>query len=178
MRNSQSFDSSASANISDPTLQGLAAFIALIRPFERAIYLVAMAIVNEPEEALLIVRQCVLLAFRSTAKMLPVPQFKTWLVALAIEHARAFLRQKKRISIDEIFADDEAGECDFGRDPRGDMRGLSADVLAEAVSALPRKDRLVLFLRDVLQLTTGEAANLLGISEHTIRLRLARARFG
>ena len=112
------FDSSTAANIPGPTLDGVAAFAALIRPFERAIYLAALALVNEPEEALEIAQETVVRAFKSAAKMCPLQQFKMWMIATAIEQARAFLRDKKRINIDEVFADDEVDECDFRRDPR------------------------------------------------------------
>jgi RNA polymerase sigma-70 factor, ECF subfamily len=178
MRNSLRFDSSIAANIPSPTLHGVAAFVALIRPFERAIYLAALALVNEPEEALQIAQESIVRAFNSAAKMCPSHQIKTWLIALAIEQARAFLRDQKHIDIDEMFADDEVSECELWCDSRSHPQALSTDALAKAVSRLPRKDRLVLFLRDVLLLTTTEAAAIIGISERTVRLRLARARFG
>jgi RNA polymerase sigma-70 factor, ECF subfamily len=178
MQNSLKVNSVTTANITDPARHGVAAFAALIRPFERAIYLAALALVNEPEEALEIAQETVVRAFKSAAKMCPLQQFKAWMIATAIEQARAFLRDKKRINIDEVFADDEVSVCDFRRDPRSLTRALSADALAKAVSRLPLRDRLVLFLRDVLLLTTTEAATIIGISERTVRLRLARARFG
>ncbi|MBZ5513660.1 MAG: sigma-70 family RNA polymerase sigma factor [Acidobacteriia bacterium] len=48
--------------------------------------------------------------------------------------------------------------------------------LEEAVLALPKSYRLVLILRDMEQLNTREVAEVLEISEETVKMRLHRAR--
>jgi RNA polymerase sigma-70 factor (ECF subfamily) len=48
--------------------------------------------------------------------------------------------------------------------------------LESAILALPKHYRLVLILRDMEQLDTGEVAEVMGISEETTKMRLHRAR--
>ena len=48
--------------------------------------------------------------------------------------------------------------------------------LETAVLALPKPYRLVLILRDMEQLDTREVAEVMGISEETVKMRLHRAR--
>jgi RNA polymerase sigma-70 factor, ECF subfamily len=56
------------------------------------------------------------------------------------------------------------------------LRKELRDQLERAVLSLPQGYRLVLVLRDMEQLSTEEAANVLGISEGTVKMRLHRAR--
>src|SRR6266568_2580487 len=179
MRNSLRSNSSTALNLLDTTAHEVAAFASLIRPFQRAIYLAALAIVSNPEEALEIAQDTAVQAFKSAANIDAVRHFKTWLIGIAVDEARAFLRDRKRISIDDVFSEDELelGVCDFRNASFSRTQWLSADAIANAVWRIPRKDRLVLFLRDVLLLTNAEAACIIGITETAVRVRLARARF-
>lgn len=56
------------------------------------------------------------------------------------------------------------------------MGRQSAERLQQAVIQLPPEYRLVLVLHDMEELSTGEIANVLGISEGNVRVRLHRAR--
>lgn len=56
------------------------------------------------------------------------------------------------------------------------LRKELRDQLERAVLKLPEGYRLVLVLRDMEQLSTEEAAKVLGISEGTVKMRLHRAR--
>ncbi len=49
-------------------------------------------------------------------------------------------------------------------------------LLENAVLSLPKHYRMVLILRDMEQLDTREVANVMGISEETVKMRLHRAR--
>ncbi len=164
----------------------VASYAALVRPFERTIYLVALAFVNNAEEAVEIAQETVFRAFRSLATLGQAEQFKTWLIRIASSEARAFLRGRKQINCDDVIMDEEADDFEYTPHPltQWDPRPIDVikqkqtrDALREALEGLPRKDRVILFLRDVLRLTTTESAKVLGVSEQTIRKRLARARF-
>jgi RNA polymerase sigma-70 factor (ECF subfamily) len=56
------------------------------------------------------------------------------------------------------------------------LREESRARLEQAVLALPKQYRLVLILRDMEQLNTREVAEVLEISEDTVKMRLHRAR--
>jgi RNA polymerase sigma-70 factor (ECF subfamily) len=151
------------------------------------IYLAALAFVCDPDEAVEVVQESVLHAFKFFPDEVTAGQLKTWLIDVVIEKAKAFLREKKQVNCDDIAVEDEPDILDAvrclstqrGPIPRGAMSlQQTRDMLGEALGRLPRKIRVVLFLRDVLGFTTTETAHRLGISEETIRKRLACARFG
>jgi RNA polymerase sigma-70 factor, ECF subfamily len=162
-------------SVSTPQAVGteLDAFMALVRPFERAIYLVALAFVSNSEEALEIAQETVVQAFRSLSNISESEQLTTWLTGIVLREARTFLRDRKRTNCDDVFMGDGEDGVEFG----SRQQKLTSGSIFEAMKELPRRDRVVLFLRDVLHLTTTESENLLGVSGKTIRIRLARARF-
>jgi RNA polymerase sigma-70 factor, ECF subfamily len=164
----------------------IAAFAALVRPFERAIYLVGLAFVYNPEEAVDVAQETVFRAFRSIAELTHAQQFRSWLIGIGVSEARTFLREIEHQDCDDVFVEDETDKLEFAPGPLSNWESIPADAmgqrhtrdtLSEALGRLPRKLRVVLFLRDVLSLTTTETAKLIGVSEQTIRTRLARARF-
>ena len=166
----------------------ISAFAQFVHPFERAIYLAALAFVYDPDEAVAVAQESVLRAFKSSLpEAATAGQLKSWLVAIVIDEAKAFLREKKQVDCDDIAGEDGPDILDLVRHPSAQLGHIpcgastmqqTRGMLGEAVGRLPRKIRVVLFLRDVLGLTTSETAQQLGISEETIRKRLACARFG
>jgi RNA polymerase sigma-70 factor (ECF subfamily) len=50
------------------------------------------------------------------------------------------------------------------------------DAVRAAVDRLPESHRVVIVLRDIEELSTAEAAAILGVEENTLKVRLHRAR--
>ena len=164
----------------------LTSFAALVRPFERAIYIVALAFVYNPEEAVEVAQETVFRAFMAIDRFTNAEQFRSWLIGIALNEAAAFLRGRKHVDCDDVSVEDETDNLEFAPGPLSNWEPIPPDTmkqqqmrhtLSEALRRLPRKLRVVLFLRDVLSLTTTETAKQIGVSEETIRTRLARARF-
>jgi RNA polymerase sigma-70 factor (ECF subfamily) len=162
-------------------------FTELIRPFERAIYLAALAFVYDPDEALELAQESVFQAFKSLPDVATAGKLKSWLIEIVIDKANAFLRERNQVGCEENAADDELNILDFmpgTLEERGPIPGSAVclqqtrDNLSAALGRLSLKFRVVLFLRDVLGFTTTETAQRLGVSEETVRKRLACARFG
>jgi RNA polymerase sigma-70 factor (ECF subfamily) len=167
------------------TSSQVAAFAALVRPFERAIYLVALAFVNHPEGAMEVAQESVFRAFRSNAKVSHAEQLKSWLITIVIDEARFFLREREQVDCDDVTMDDEPENLGIAPCPVTQWGPIpdsatslqkTRDTLNAALGRLARKFRVVLFLRDVLGFTTTETSTVLGVSEDTVRTRLARAR--
>jgi RNA polymerase sigma factor (sigma-70 family) len=153
---------------------------------ERAIYVAALALVNEAEAALEVAQATMVQAFRSLPKLSPPEHLKIWIIRIALSEARRFLCAREHVTCDEVFLDNEIGAHENHPhrptewepiSPVGFTQNWTNNHLRSTVERLPRKDRIVLLLRDALHLTTSETAEAIGIGEQTVRARLARARF-
>jgi RNA polymerase sigma-70 factor, ECF subfamily len=161
------------------------AFYGLVRPYERAVYVAAVSILNNPSDAEEVAQEAVLKAFTHLAEFRAEAKFSTWLIQITINEARLRLRKDRRHlyeSVDEQRADEE-GEYfpkDFADWREVPSEALQREELREAlrraIAALPLKYREVLILRDIQNRSTEETAEILGITEGNVKTRLLRAR--
>jgi RNA polymerase sigma-70 factor (ECF subfamily) len=161
------------------------AFYSLVRPCERAIYVAAISILNNPADAEEVAQEAVLKAFTHLAGFRAEAKFSTWLIQITINEARLRLRKDRRHlyeSLDEPRTDVD-GEyfpkdfADWREIPSEELkRGELRNALQRAIASLAPKYREVLLLRDVQSLSTEETADVLGISEGNVKTRLLRAR--
>src|SRR5260370_30013143 len=161
------------------------AFYSLVRPCERAIYVAAISILNNPADAEEVAQEAVLKAFTHLAGFRAEAKFSTWLIQITINEARLRLRKDRRHlyeSLDERRAD---AEGDYDPKDFADWREIPSEelkrselrnALKRAIASLAPKYREVLLLRDVQNLSTEETAEILGISEGNVKTRLLRAR--
>ncbi len=111
---------------------------------------------------------------------------KTWLHRIVVNQALVKLRQRRRaneVQVDEWLPEFDENACRI-EEPwtkiltpeelleRQDSRAF---VLSK-IDLLPENYRLVLYLRDIEELGTAEVAELTGLSETNIKVRLHRAR--
>ncbi len=161
------------------------AFYGLVRPCERAVYVAAVSILNNPADAEEVAQEAVLKAFANLAGFRGEAKFSTWLIQITINEARVKLRKDRRHlyeSVDEQRTDEE-GEyfpkdfADWREVPSEALqRRELREALKRAIAALSPKYREVLILRDVQHLSIEETALVLGITEGSVKTRLLRAR--
>jgi RNA polymerase sigma-70 factor (ECF subfamily) len=120
-------------------------------------------------------------SFRGDSKI------STWLCSIAINLARAHLRKTKRYDVLEE-SDIEGllptfGLLGHGREVYTDWnpeehteRSERVEMVHAALNRLPDDYREVIVLRDLEEMNTEEVAEVLGISEGAVRVRLHRAR--
>jgi len=161
------------------------AFYGLVRPYERAVYVAAVSILNNPADAEEVAQEAVFKAFAHLAGFRAEAKFSTWLIQITINEARARLRKDRRHlyeSIDEQRTDEEG---DYSPKDFADWREIPSETLKRdelrnalkrALASLPLKYREVLILRDIQNLSIEETAEILGISEGNVKTRLLRAR--
>jgi RNA polymerase sigma-70 factor (ECF subfamily) len=161
------------------------AFYGLVRPYERAVYVAAVSILNNPADAEEVAQEAVLKAFSGLTRFRGEAKFSTWLIQITINEARLRLRKDRRHlyeSVDEQRTNEE-GEY-FPKD-FADWREIPSEALQReelretlrrAIAALPLKYREVLILRDIQNRSTEETAEILGITEGNVKTRLLRAR--
>jgi len=161
------------------------AFYELMKPYEKAVYFAARSVVNNPADAEEVAQEAVLKAFNNLSRFRLESKFSTWLVQITINEARMRLRKERRHryeSIDEQAKDDEG---DYIPKDFADWRDIPSeelqrkelrDALERAMAALGSKYREVLICRDVQHLSIAETAQILGITEASVKTRLLRAR--
>lgn len=157
-----------------------AAFEELVRLYEKRVYAVALRSSGNPEDAADIVQEVFLRAWRSIESFRGDSGFSTWLfritMNLCVDHAR---HKHAQPQTQPIVTDDETerplpdpaptpeehlDNCELGRE------------LAAALEEISEEHRRIVLLRDVSGMSYTEIAEVLEISEGTVKSRLSRAR--
>src|SRR6516162_4240052 len=161
------------------------AFYELVRPYERAIYFAAMGVLSNPADAEEVAQETILKAFKALPNFRFQAKFSTWIIHIAINEARAKLRKDHRHLYESIHPEQEREEGDYRPRDFADWRDIPSeelqrkelrDALKRAMASLDSKYREVLICRDVQHLSITETAQVLGITEASVKTRLLRAR--
>jgi RNA polymerase sigma-70 factor (ECF subfamily) len=161
------------------------AFYELVRPYERAVFLAAVAIVKNDADAEEVAQEAVLKAFKTLGRFRQEAKFSTWLIQIAINEAKMKLRKDRRYLYESIDQGQQSDEGDYIPKDFADWREIPSqvlerrelrDALTAALESLPEKYRTILILRDVNHLSITETAQILGLSEANVKTRLSRAR--
>ncbi len=160
-------------------------FATLVKPYERRIYVTALALLRNDADAQDVAQEAILKAFANLRQFRGESKFSTWLIQITVNEAR--MRQRKQHA--QLFEplvesnDEEKGTytprdfADWREIPsealeRSEIRTL----LAKALASLAQKYREVFILRDVEHMSIEEAAEALNISIASVKTRLLRAR--
>ena len=161
------------------------AFYQLVRPYERAVFLAAVAIVKNDADAEEVAQEAILKAFKALARFRQEAKFSTWLIQIAINEAKMRLRKERRYLYESIDQGQQNDEGDYIPKDFADWREIPSqalerrelrDALTKALDSLPEKYREILILRDVNHLSITETAQILRLSEANVKTRLSRAR--
>jgi RNA polymerase sigma-70 factor (ECF subfamily) len=159
-------------------------FHELIRPYERRVYAMALSFLRNEADAEDVAQEAFLKAFRGLASFRGDAKFGTWLVSITLNEARSRIRRRDSIKMESLDEpEDDQGHSspallrDWKEIPsealeRKEVRSL----LQKAITALPQIYREVFQLRDIEQLSVNEAAEALGITVSSVKVRLHRAR--
>ncbi len=160
-------------------------FYSLIEPYQRTVFSVAHSVLNNAADAEEIAQEAFLKAFKGLANFRAEAKFRTWLIQITLNEARARLRHTRPAlysSQDEALMT-EAG--DYVPRDFADWREIPSEALArkelrqtieQALHSLQPMYREVLVLRDVQHLSIAETSQVLSISEAAVKTRLRRAR--
>lgn len=160
-------------------------FHELIRPYQRAAYLAAYALLQDQAEAEDVVQEAVIKAYRNLGAFRRESRFSTWLLTITLNEAKTRLRKLKRAPHESIEDHQEQYEGDFTPALLTDWREIPSEalerselraILQDAVKSLPAIYREVFTLRDLEELSVEETANLLGVTSNVVKVRLHRAR--
>jgi RNA polymerase sigma-70 factor (ECF subfamily) len=154
-----------------------AAFWLIIKRYNRRLYRVARAIVDDDTEAEDILQEAYIHAFTHLSDFRGDARLSTWLTRIALNEALARVRRRRpMVDLETI----KAMAAPFGArkaDPEEETALAEIRRLLErAVDDLPEAFRIVFIMRDVEECSTEETALLLGLQPQTVKTRLHRAR--
>jgi RNA polymerase sigma-70 factor (ECF subfamily) len=152
----------------------------LIRPHERTVYLTAYSLLRDEADAEDVAQEAILKAYRALATFRGASRFGTWLISIVCNEARGRLRKKSRVpteSYEEQIEVTPALLTDWREIPSESLeRKELVEKIEVAIEELPSTYREVFVLRDRDELGIDEIAEILGITENLVKVRLHRAR--
>jgi len=163
-----------------------AAFETMVRAYGGRMLAVARRFLGNEEDARDVLQEAFLAAFRALDRFEGKSRLSTWLHRIVVNAALMRLRSRKRkpeTSIEDLlpgflengYQADPSLPWPVNADEAVQRRELR-EVVREKIQELPENYRIVLLLRDIEDLDTGETARLLGISANAAKIRLHRAR--
>ena len=161
------------------------AFYELVRPYERLVYVTAISILKNPDDAEEVAQEALLKAFANIESFRGESKFSTWLVQITYNEARTNLRKGHQHLYESIDDNREGYEGNYWPRDFADWRPIPSEVLEKedirrtvenAINSLSPILREVVSLRDIQNLTVKETATILEISEGAVKTRLHRAR--
>jgi RNA polymerase sigma-70 factor (ECF subfamily) len=164
-----------------------AAMEALLVKYERQVFGVARRIVQQHQDAEEVAQQTFVSVIEHLGEFREEAQFRTWLLRIATNHAVALLR--KRAVRAGPSLDDRGPDDTYEGIPHPEFIAVWRDTpeelamrhetrrhIDEALATLDEKYRVVFVLRDIEELSTRETAEVLGLSQEAVKVRLLRAR--
>ena len=162
------------------------AFEELVRCYAGRLLRVARRFLSSEEDARDAVQEAFIAAFKSIGGFASTAQLSTWLHRIVVNACLMTLRTRRRKPEEDIdlylprFREDghqvessvpwcESAETRFQR------QELCA-LVRRSIDQLPDSYRSVLLLRDIEEISTEEAASILGLTANAVKIRLHRAR--
>ena len=160
-----------------------ALFFDLVRPCERALYVIAQSVLWNSAAAEEVAQESVLKAFKRLGHLRDKDSFKPWLLCIGLKEARMSCRKDRNRPYEAMGAKND--EDEFTPRDFADWREISSaelerkevrQILRAAFESLAPIERQVFVLRDIEQFSVPEAGKALGITPAAVKTRLRRAR--
>jgi RNA polymerase sigma-70 factor (ECF subfamily) len=159
----------------------LVLFELLMRRHNQRVYRAIRSILRDDNESEDVMQEAYVRAYEHLSQFEGRAQFATWLTRIAVNEALKRLAARGRL--DPL--DEEQYEVEDGTMPAFQSNSPSPesnasnselkDLLEEAILALPVTYRAVIMLRDVEEMSTAEAAEVLSLTDANVKVRLHRA---
>lgn len=160
-------------------------FHALIRPVERAVFVMLFMLLRSESDAEDVAQETFIKVFRNLHSFRGDSKFSTWVLSITRNEGLAWLRKRASRPEEplEPILDDSGGDytpallTDWREVPLEALeRKELGHCLSRAILNLPPIYREVVQLRDIDELDVQETAEVLGITAGSVKVRLHRAR--
>jgi RNA polymerase sigma-70 factor (ECF subfamily) len=161
-----------------------AAFETIFTEYSNRIFRLAAGILGDEDQAEGVVQDTFLKLFESLDQFEGRSGLGTWLYRVAYNNCLDRLRKRRPVlPIEDELRDSDnslpipAIFVDWSQTPESQLDSVEmSDQLREGIAGLPEKLRSTFILREIEGLSTGEAAEVLGISDGAVKVQLHRAR--
>jgi RNA polymerase sigma-70 factor (ECF subfamily) len=161
------------------------AYEELLARFQQPVYALALRLLNDPSEASDVVQEVFLKVFRSIGAFRGQSTLKTWIYRITVNEAhnarRWFFRHRRREV--ELDSDPEGSRNWKEIIPDGGMSPFDAaceheqhSVIEAALAGINPIFRDAVVLRDIIDMSYEEIAEVLGVSLGTVKSRILRGR--
>ena len=152
-------------------------FSKIVEQYTDYAYNIAYRMLNNPADADDVVQDAFLSAYRARDRFRGDAQVTTWLYRIVVNAALQRIRKDKKPRAMAAGTVEDIDVVDWSPGPESQtLNGELRDKLDEAIGELSEDLRTAVVLRDVEQLSTEEAAAIVGISVPAFKARLHRGR--
>jgi RNA polymerase sigma-70 factor (ECF subfamily) len=180
------------ASVDEPTDEDLVtafrngneeAFNRLVGRYKDQLLNCALRYLGNYDEADDVVQETLIRLYRKPASYRPIARFSTWLYTIAINLAKTQLRRRKRrtfFSISSRSGSSDGASYDipdsrYAADRDADS-ALKEVLIRKALNSLGEKQREIVVLCDIQELSYDEICVITGLNMGTVKSRLNRAR--
>lgn len=168
----------------------LEAFDQFVEAFHARLFQYALMVCGHREDAEEVAQETLLKVFENFDQLRQPERVRAWVFRIArnaclMKRRRSVFAPAQELSLDELLPTGSPGHdgerkleiADWSRLPDAELlRSELRTALEQAIQSLPDIYKTVLLLRDVEELSTEEAAEILGVSQDVVKTRLHRAR--
>jgi len=157
------------------------AFDRFVEHFRAKIFHYSWMMCGQREDAEEVAQETLLKVFENFEDLHDPSRVRPWVFRIAknvclMKRRKSVFAPSTELSLDGFLPDHKLEIADWSDLPdRQVLRSEMKHVLDRAISGLPENYRSVLLLRDVEDLSTGETAHVLDLSEDVVKTRLHRA---
>jgi RNA polymerase sigma factor (sigma-70 family) len=141
------------------------AFARLIRAMQNEMYGMARTLLTQDADCADAIQEAILKAYRNLPKLKEPAFFRTWLLRILINECQQIYRKQKRITPTDKLPEQGAG---YTADPNLDLQ--------DVVNRLEEPLRTLVRLHYFADLPLSQIAEMMEVSEGTLKSRLHRAR--
>lgn len=147
------------------------AFRELYEAYSRAMYNICLRMTGHAADAEDVLQEAFVQVFRNLDKLTSDSSLTAWIKRIVVNHCLSYLR-KKKVYFEEV------GELDAAEESKVDegAYALTVSAVKEAISQLPDGYRTVLNLYIFEEYSHREIAEMLGITESTVKTQFMRAK--
>ncbi|MBX5443444.1 MAG: sigma-70 family RNA polymerase sigma factor [Solirubrobacteraceae bacterium] len=158
----------------------LDAYGELVRRHQEIAFRTAVLVCGDPHEAEEAVQEALVKAHRALGRFRAGRPLRPWLLAIVANEARnrrraAGRRARLALRVAEAVPAGARGAADEAGPEAAALAAERRAALAAALDRLPERDRTVIALRCLLDLSEAETAAALGVRRGTVKSRLSRA---